>query len=486
MYGISVILFAIPLIFSLIKVLEKMGKIKNKKSYILVLPILLLCSTYLFFSNNLFNILNIFIILALFAAMIIWALSEKLKYTLFFTKIFNVIIGPLEFVGKAISIIKNSIKGTGSENRKIQLTKRIIKALIISIPIILIILFLLISADDNFAKIFSGFADYIVKIFTSWEVIYFILRIVLIAVLFIYFVSFVYNLSNEKSSFNIIEKINQPKGIKIDIFTINTILTILNVLYAIFSIVQIVNLGDTNKIESLSSTARQGFFQLMVVSIINFIFIIITTINKAEESTAAKKYKKVMNILMLIFTIVLIIVSFQKMRLYVGKYGYTYLRILVFFTLLTEVILTIPTAIYVIKQKINLFYTYFAIIITMYIIMNFININKLIAKKNVDLYFETGKFDFYYLKKLDSTDSALEMKRLLNKIENDENLDRRVNNYLYDVKKDLEEEKITWQSFNFSKSKAKKEFEKLEIEYKNSYDKNNRNRYYYDYDEETI
>lgn len=483
MCGISVILFAVPLIFSLIKVLEKMGKIKNKKSYILTLPILLLCSTYLLFNNNLFNTLNIFIILALFAAMIIWGLSDKLKYTLFFTKIFNVIIGPLEFVGKAISIIKNSVKFAGKGNGKIQLTKRIIKAIIIAIPIILIILFLLISADDNFAKIFSGFADYIVQIFTSWEVVYFILRIALIAILFVYFVSFIYNLTNEKSSFNIIEKINKPKGIKIDIFTINTILTILNIVYAIFSVVQIINLGNSNKMESLSSTARQGFFQLMIVSIINFVFIIISTINKDKESVASKKYKNIMNILMLIFTIVLIIVSFQKMRLYVEKYGYTYLRILVFFTLATEAILAIPTAIYIIKKKVNLFYTYFTIIITMYIIMNFININKLIAKKNVDLYFETGKFDFYYLKKLDSTDSALEMKRLLNKIENDESLNNRVNNYLYDVKKDLEKEKITWQSFNFSKSKAKKEFDKLNLEYKNPY---NKNRYRYNYDKDTI
>ena len=361
--------------------------------------------------------------------------------------------------------------------------ERIIKAIIIAIPIILIILFLLISADDNFAKIFSGFADYIVQIFTSWEVVYFILRIALIAILFVYFVSFIYNLTNEKSSFNIIEKINKPKGIKIDIFTINTILTILNIVYAIFSVVQIINLGNSNKMESLSSTARQGFFQLMIVSIINFVFIIISTINKDKESVASKKYKNIMNILMLIFTIVLIIVSFQKMRLYVEKYGYTYLRILVFFTLATEAILAIPTAIYIIKKKVNLFYTYFTIIITMYIIMNFININKLIAKKNVDLYFETGKFDFYYLKKLDSTDSALEMKRLLNKIENDESLNNRVNNYLYDVKKDLEKEKITWQSFNFSKSKAKKEFDKLNLEYKNPY---NKNRYRYNYDKDTI
>ena len=66
----------------------------------------------------------------------------------------------------------------------------------------------------------------------------------------------------------------------------------------------------------------------------------------------------------------------------------------------------------------------------MYILMNFININKVIAKRNVDLYFETGKLDFSYLKKLDSTDSVLEIIRLQGKIEDDEYESRRVNNYL--------------------------------------------------------
>ena len=58
--GISVILFAIPTIFATMYVLEKLGKIKNKKAYILTLPILILSSTYLFFNNTYFNILNIF------------------------------------------------------------------------------------------------------------------------------------------------------------------------------------------------------------------------------------------------------------------------------------------------------------------------------------------------------------------------------------------------------------------------------------------
>ena len=61
--GISVILFAIPTIFATMYVLEKLGKIKNKKAYILTVPILILSRKYLFFKNTYFNIINIFKIL---------------------------------------------------------------------------------------------------------------------------------------------------------------------------------------------------------------------------------------------------------------------------------------------------------------------------------------------------------------------------------------------------------------------------------------
>ena len=490
--GISVILFAIPTIFATMYVLEKLGKIKNKKAYILTVPILILSSTYLFFNNTYFNILNIFVILALFASMITWAISDKLKLAHFFEKIFNIIVGPIEFLGKGISIIRDTLFTTSKDKPKIAIFKRILKAIIIAIPILIVILFLLISADDEFAKLFSGLADYIVKIFTNWEILYFILRIALIIILFIYFVSFIYNLTNEKSSYNVIEKVSKTKKIKIDTFTVNTILTVLNVVYLIFTAVQLIHIGDNVSIEKLSETARQGFFQLMVVSIINFVLVIITTMNSSEEGKTAKNYKKIMNIIMIIFTVVILAVSVQKMMLYVNRYGFTYLRIFVLFTLATEALLIIPTIMYIVKEKMNLFYSYLAIIIIMYILLNVVNVDKFIAKQNIDLYFKTGKIDLDYLKDLKSADAKIEIKRLLNNEKNTENLNVEVNNYLYkvenDIKRDIEKNKFTWQSFNFARNRMRKEIEGLNLEHQSyNYKKNKYNyddNYSYDIDED--
>ncbi len=478
--GISVVLFSISVIIGLYIALNKNGKIKNKKALILSIPIILLSSTYFIFNNQIFNVLNVFVILALFATMIIWMLNDKLKFTLLLSKIFNIIIGPLEFIGETFKLVKKVFSyNKEDKNSKMVLFKRIAKALLISLPILLVVLFLLISADDSFAKIFSWISDYIVELFTSVEFLYLILRLFIIFILFIYFVSFIYNLIDEHSSFNVIEKVTRPKEIKIDIFTVNVVLTVLNIVYLIFSIIQVVNIIDRNSSEVYSQSARQGFFQLMILSAINLVLVIISKINKSEKSNLANKYTKIMNILMVIFTIILIIVSFSKMNMYQEKYGYTRLRLFVYTALVTEGLLIIPTILYILKEKINLFYSYLGIILTMYVIVNFVNIDKMIAKRNVDLYFETGKIDFEYLEDLKSTDVIPDIKRLLNKTIDDEELTRNVNNYLYNKKIDMKKTE-TWQSYNISINRAVEELHSLDLkymkkEYKNTYDYN-----YYD------
>ncbi len=88
-----------------------------------------------------------------------------------------------------------------------------------------------------------------------------------------------------------------------------------------------------------------------------------------------------MNMLMAIFTVIIDISAFMRMNLYEREYGYTFLRLMVYFILLTEMFMIIPTIIYILKGKINLFKSYFIISVTMYVVINFINIDATIAKK---------------------------------------------------------------------------------------------------------
>ena len=71
------------------------------------------------------------------------------------------------------------------------------------------------------------------------------------------------------------------------------------------------------------------------------------------------------------------------MYLYEQEYGYTFLRLMVYFVLITEAILIIPTVMYILDMKVNLTKTYFVVILFMYIVVNYINIDNVIAKRNI-------------------------------------------------------------------------------------------------------
>ena len=123
---------------------------------------------------------------------------------------------------------------------------------------------------------------------------------------------------------------------------------------------------------------------------------------------------------------------------------------MVYFSLITEAILIIPTVMYILDFKINLTKTYFVVIIIMYIIVNYINIDNIIAKRNIDRYFEdstgTYKLDMNYLETL-SVDATGQIKRLEGI--NDENIIFQVNNYLTNTKSKVEN--VTWQNFNINR-----------------------------------
>ena len=92
------------------------------------------------------------------------------------------------------------------------------------------------------------------------------------------------------------------------------------------------------------------------------------------------------------------------------------------------------------------------IMLSTFILVNYINVDKIIAERNIDIYYKTQKIDVQYLKNL-SYDAIPEILRL----KDDPNVDvaREVNSYLENLKKKLSEE-YSWYEFNYSKYKARK------------------------------
>ena len=411
----------------------------------------------------------------LLGCMIVWACTDAFKLREMIGKSVNLAIGSLEFIPGACRLMKTSVKKEPLEKedkeQKHKKLKLIGLGMLCSLPLLVIIIGLLLSADGLFADLFDKFFYQLEFIFSSEFIANLIARMVLVVIIFIYLVCIIYNIVEKNSAFNRDYKEKEFKP-HVDNTIVNTILTMVNIVYLIFTGIQFVYLysyffldGTLNTKINLAQYARQGFFELMFITIINFAIILFTNANQKKEETK-NVYTKWMNVLMCIFTIVIAISAFMRMRLYESEFGYTFLRLMVYVILVTEMIAILPTIYYVVKGKINLLKSYFIIALTMYVIINFVNIDYQIAKNNIDRA-EKGKLvhglDINYLVNNLGTDAVPQMVYLYHRTTDEEDK-RRINNYLCNIEKEAKKER-SFQEWNLSKDRAKRELEPLQLKY---------------------
>lgn len=460
--GISMLIFVAGLVYATIYILKNNKRIENKKAYLWCIPILLLASTYFIFDNEFLKFTNVIAIPAIYMIMIISLIGKKIENsTGFIKKIIVMYTEPLTDFGESIKYIGENLNVKQKEEKKEKKEKdtNYLASFFKCIPIVMAILLLLVTADNEFFKLFFDIFEGVFDWLFDLELPTLLIRGFIALLICIYLISF---LKNILSKFNVLEDTNKKTKKEKDLLTYNMLFTLLNIMYIAFCVIQIKAIITTQGYSSDSSYsyfARKGFFQLMLVSFINLIMILKSTSKDIKENTG-RKYIKVMSIIMIVCTIIILISVFFRMNLYQEKYGYTLLRILVYYGLITEGLMLIPTVFYIFNNKLNLFKTYFIIITTTYCILNFINIDNMIAKKNIDRYYSTGKIDVYYMNEL-GADATEEILRLVNDPAFGSDTEtvykaKYVRDCLQDIYRDAVEDEESMFSFNLSRNKAKR------------------------------
>lgn len=151
---------------------------------------------------------------------------------------------------------------------------------------------------------------------------------------------------------------------------ITSMLATINLVFILFLISEISKLcGNFLKIPSgyiYSSYAREGFFQLLFVTIINF-SIILFLLYKTDLINNNKIIKG-LTLSLIIFSILLIFNSYYRMFLYIEKFGFTNLRLQVILFLLMELLSLLVILKKILFKLKNDFVIFFIIIITTYIV----------------------------------------------------------------------------------------------------------------------
>ena len=453
--GLSVLLFIVPFIYILLNILKSKEKIKYKNSLLLIVPIILLASTYFIFNNSLLNKLNLFVIPVLILILIVELFEKDLKVHSRIERFFEIIFNPISYMDLSLKKCKENVRFKFNFKESSRKKSNLIKPILITIPVVFIVILLLSSADDIFGEIFEKIFINILRtigtFFNNFKLSGLFWRAVVTVCLFIYFASFFDNLVSRYSNE---AKNNEVSLNKNDNTTIKLLLAVLNVVYVLFCFIQIKSLFMKVNVEDYSYYARKGFFQLMIVSLINFIIILVA---KNYEKSKNSKYVNVMAIIMIACTFIILLSAAYRMRMYESAYGYTLLRLLVYVALFTESILLIPTIIYVVDKPINLVKSYFAITIIVYVCLNFVNLDNVIMKNNVDRYFVISSIDLYYLKNNTGTDGIKELSRIIEVDPvNDEQaqIQIRVKDYIKQVHDEISP--MDFRDFNISKYKVEK------------------------------
>ncbi len=443
--GINVLLYNIPLLLFMVTVLLKNKKVKNKYGLLFVIPIVILSISYMLY-NSVFTIFNLLVIPVLYLLMYIYTINPTYKLDEIFLNMCRLLFNRFEFsyMKRFINLVSMKCSEILSLKKE---SKKKIGSFIIIIPIVLIVLMLLISADSEF----KGMFDFIFKAFDHADIMPIIYRIIFIFLHFIVMGAFLNYLLFSYGK----EKGSETKPMKIELFTIKSLLITLNIIYIVFDFIQIRSLFLHHVGDGIiySEYARSGFFQLMIVSFINFVVLLLS--KKTKDVNMIKHLSS----LLVFLTFIIICSSFYRMYLYDIAYGYTVLRLLVYITLITEVILLVPTIIYIYNSKIKILKYYMIICLVVYSLINTYSIDKVIAKNNIDRFSKTNKLDVEYLVSLsvDDLPELYDFYESTDEIEKKEEVKRMVcsrrDNY-------LNNDNIF--EYNISRIKAKEVFHKFE------------------------
>lgn len=363
---------------------------QEKKNYF-VLPWLFLTltlSVWLFIRDSswlyFFNFVTPVALAILFIANSRHDSYRKFSYSLLlpFSLFFNLL-------GKIGVPLKSALAYTDSK------ATRIIKNILLALPIILFIALLLWSADLVWQKYITDFTHWLH--IDTWEFSK-VWHILIILYFFFFcglFSSIIYqtfkplsiSLSEKHEAKNILRLIAMGIIMILAIF----IATQIHFLFADASVVEALGIG-------YQTYAHQGFYQLMIVAIISFFAIWFLT----KERTEGCK-DLVISYVLIAETILLLISSMQRLWLFVHALAWAPKRFFAWEGMIFFIVLLIIFCIHLAYKKFDrsLFVYIFTILFALNIlVINIINPDKFIARQNTDKYIkgqaEEYEMDFDY------------------------------------------------------------------------------------------
>lgn len=327
---------------------------------------------------------------------------------------------------------------------------KIFLGIIISIPFLIVFVWLFTSADPVFKIHLQDFFDFI------WQPDFFKRGVVIIFMWFL-FCGYLKHTEGEFSLQSHLDKIIPKQNY--DGTIIFVFLLMNNLLFLSFIIVQLEYLfgGEAiirNTPFTYAEYVHRGFYEFWITVILISMIILVTNYRLKEQEGRIRRIVECNWVAMICQTLIIIASGVKRISAYEEAYGYTYLRILVALFLLWVAGSLVIFIMKIIWRKSIVWLISYAICLAFVflIFVSTFSIDEFIARKNIDRYLKEGKeLDMGYLSYL-STDAFQEIERLKMQAK-DEHIRNIAEDILFQYQRTANENLQHWASWNFSLSK---------------------------------
>ncbi|MBO5146293.1 MAG: DUF4173 domain-containing protein [Lachnospiraceae bacterium] len=304
--------------------------------------------------------------------------------------------------------VKYQKRASNGKNKNNDRNKRILCSvgigLVISMPIVMLLLILLGSADAVFYKLMCDTLSFCTD-FNVAEGVWKAFRVALwaAAAFAVSYGILAYN--TDAKNIKKIDDMAKTEKINWDVYIAITVNLIICVIYVIFSGVQIFGLFlrqmSLPEGYTYASYARHGFFELVFVCLFNIILVLYTL--------AYFQSSKLLRTLLTMIcgcTYIMTISSAYRMLLYIASYQLTFLRLFVLWALLMITIVMGGVTAYIYNTNFSLFRYMLMVLTVGWLVFSALHPDYWIAGCNIKAGENGAAFDHYYLRKELSLDAV--------------------------------------------------------------------------------
>ncbi len=373
---------------------------QRRMGMLVMFVILVLASNYFLYDAFLFKALNALLLPSFMLAHLVlltkpaairwhqFSFLKRMVGTVFGSFVYNTV-----FMNK---VYRRIFKGM--DEKQSDVLKKILLGLLIGVPLLMVVVVLLMQADQAFQNMLAVIPDWLVGL----EINEVTVRVVVALALGWLFFG-VLQILTRKAPDRTQEESTQME--KQDGIVSITILLLLNIVYVLFTAIQFTYFfgGELYGDMSYAEYARRGFFELIMVSLLNLtVLLLMLTINRPEGKKVGFTLR-IMYTLLIFFSGIMLISAFNRLMMYEAHYGFTMARVLPHVFMIFLLVIFVYTCIRVWMDRLPLIHFYILTAVLFYTGLNAVNVEAWIVDRNIERYQETGKLDVHYLNSLSYT-----------------------------------------------------------------------------------